>query len=123
MGEDEKLYDTIQAKQIVESDVLSLEPGLQCKAVYSGAAYDVKVIAKGKVRLKSVVTELPGDTNLKFCWFKYACINVAALVCNQKALNIVRNLIGTIHCNNDPVNTNNIFKVLPQQSWNQTLQS
>ena len=63
LEEDDKLYDIIQAKQIVESDILSLEPELQCKAVYSGAAYDVKVIAKCKVHLKSVVTELPGDTN------------------------------------------------------------
>ena len=39
LEQDEKLYDTIQAKQIVESDVLSLQPGLQCKAVYSGAAW------------------------------------------------------------------------------------
>ena len=65
--------------------------------MYSGTAYDVKVIAKGKVRLKLVVAELPGNTNLKFCWFKYTCINVAALVFNQKALNIVRNLIGTLY--------------------------
>lgn len=50
LGEEEKLYDTVPARQIVsDGDVLNLEAGTNCKAMYDDATYCVEIIAKGKI--------------------------------------------------------------------------
>ena len=51
------LYDTIPASKIGdEVDVMELDAGSKCKALYDGAYYDVEILAKGETSVMLVPT-------------------------------------------------------------------
>ncbi len=50
-SDSEKLFDTLPSSKIISDldvDVLNLDTGTQCKALFDGTYYDVEIVAKGE---------------------------------------------------------------------------